>query len=108
MKYTEYQLQCAIDEALTTGNAAKAAKEWQVPRTTLRHRLEGRESRKAAHNHRQRLSKVQEEHLANWVLAQLALGLAPTHNQLREFAQRIVNNQGDLQPIGKNWIKGFL
>ncbi|KAL5610942.1 hypothetical protein FOBRF1_007059 [Fusarium oxysporum] len=91
MKYTEYQLQCAVDELLATGNPIKAAKEWQVPRTALLDRLNGRESRKTAHTHRQRLEPVQEAHLANWVLAQLALGLVPTHNQLREFAQRIVN-----------------
>jgi hypothetical protein len=39
---------------------------------------------------------------------QLGLGLAPTHNQLQEFAQRIVNNQDDPEPIGKNWVEGFL
>jgi hypothetical protein len=39
---------------------------------------------------------------------QLGLGLAPTHNQLQEFAQRIVNNQGDVELIGKNWVEGFL
>ncbi|KAI8406645.1 hypothetical protein FOFC_14115 [Fusarium oxysporum] len=82
--------------------------EWQVPRTTLRDRIEGRGQRKAAHTHRRCPQPIQEAHLTNWVLAQLALGLAPTHNQLREFAQRIVNNQGDLKPIGKNWIEVFL
>jgi hypothetical protein len=53
MKYTEYQLQCAIDETLTTGNPAKAAKEGQAPRTTLRHRL--KERRQARHIHSRRL-----------------------------------------------------
>jgi hypothetical protein len=65
-----------------------------IPRIAIRHRLQGRELRKAAHTHRQRVSTAQEVHLASWVLAQLALGLAPTHNQLREFIQRITNNQG--------------
>src|SRR6478609_3719476 len=47
--------------------------EWQVPRTTLRDRIEGRGQRKAAHTHRRCPQPIQEAHLTNWVLAQLAL-----------------------------------
>jgi hypothetical protein len=60
---------------------------------TIRHRLQGRGLRKAAHTHRQCVSVAQEVHLASWILAQLALGLAPTHHQLREFIQ-CIDNQG--------------
>ena len=107
-KYTEYQVKQAIDQAIATGNVKAAAKDWQIPRTTLRDRLRGIEPKPRAHSHRQRLSPVQEEHLATWLLTQRALGVSPTHDQLREFAQRVVNNQGDFQPIGKNRISGFL
>lgn len=107
-KYTEYELKRALDQAITTGNVRKAAKDWVVPRSTIQDRLSGRNTRKRAHWHRQRLSPSQEKHLADWVLAQVALGVAPTHSQLRDFAQRIVNLHGDTEPIGKNWIRGFL
>lgn len=107
-KYTEYQVERAIDQVVATGNVKKAAKDWDVPRSTLRDRLKGLDPKFKAHAHRQRLTPVQEAHLADWVVAQRALGLAPTHSQLREFAQRIAAVSGDHQPIGKNWIEGFL
>ncbi|KAM5344602.1 hypothetical protein ACJ41O_013137 [Fusarium nematophilum] len=107
-KYTEYQMEQAIDQAVATGNAKRAAIDWDVPRSTLQSRLKGREPKNKAYWHMQRLSPTQEKHLSDWILAQLALGLAPTHNQLREFAQRIVKLQGDTRPIGKNWVDSFL
>ncbi|KAK6815478.1 hypothetical protein RU639_008682 [Aspergillus parasiticus] len=51
----------------------------------------------ASHGGQQRLSAIQE-----------ALGLPPTHQQLREFATRILAAQGDTQPLGKRWINSFL
>ncbi|KAM4058063.1 Tc5 transposase DNA-binding domain-containing protein [Hirsutella rhossiliensis] len=54
------------------------------------------------------LSQEQEKHLADWVLAQAALGLPPTHYQVKEFAGRIVKAGGDTRPLRKQWISGFL
>ncbi|KAM4054341.1 Tc5 transposase DNA-binding domain-containing protein [Hirsutella rhossiliensis] len=56
----------------------------------------------------QRLSREQEKHLCKWVLAQAALGLPPTHYQLREFAGRIIVASGDPRPLGKHWVSSFL
>lgn len=44
----------------------------------------------------QRLSISQEKHLCDWVLAQAALGLLPTHLQLKEFASCILIAGSDL------------
>src|SRR5262249_6655763 len=107
-KYSESQLQFAIDEAITTGNVKSSAAKWDIPRSTLQGRLSGAESRSEAQAYNQRLSPVQEKHLADWALTQRALGLPPTHEQLKEFAERIVRNNGDDRPIGKHWIEGFL
>jgi hypothetical protein len=63
----------------------------------LQDRLNGGESLQASHEGQQRLSAIQE-----------ALGLPPTHQQLREFATRILAAQGDTQPLGKRWINSFL
>ncbi|KZL63049.1 transposase, partial [Colletotrichum tofieldiae] len=46
--------------------------------------------------------------LASWVQIQADLGLAPTHQQLKEFAQRILHAMGDTQPLGKRWVNAFI
>ncbi|OHW98496.1 transposase, partial [Colletotrichum incanum] len=51
-----------------------------------------------------RLSPDQEAKLAEWVRIQHALGLAPTHQQVKVFAERILHTMGDTDPLGKAWI----
>ncbi|KZL81597.1 putative transposase [Colletotrichum incanum] len=78
-----------------------ASSKWGVPRSTLQSRLKGTQPRAAAFSELQRLSISQEAKLASWVQIQADLGLTPTHQQIREFAQRILNAIGDTQPLGK-------
>ena len=107
-KYTENDLQNALSDIQNGMAVAKAAKVWSVPRTTLRRRLRGAQPRKVAKEHRQRLSAIQEEHLARWIRVQGTIGCPPTHATIRFIASRILVNDGDLQPLGKNWMEGFL
>lgn len=107
-KYTQYQVEKAIEQAVATGNTKAAAEDWDVPYSTLRNRLKGIVPKYKAQTHRQRLSPLQEEHLASWIISQRDLGFDPTPGQLREFAQRIVAVSGDDRPIGQNWVTGFL
>ena len=86
----------------------KTALEFGVPRSTLQDRTNGRISRQEAHMPQQRLSTVQEERLTQWVLTQEALGLGPTHRQIKAFAGRILWARGDAVPLGKRWMTGFL
>lgn len=86
----------------------KAAQRWGIPRTTLQSRLNGRQARSDAYESYQRLSKEQECHLVGWILVQTNLGLPPTHQQVKEIAQRIVKAGGNDQPLGKHWMEGFL
>ena len=69
-------------------------KPYRIPRSTFRDRLIGGSTHTKASIPQQILSRVQEQRLANWVLTQLALGVPPTHTQLREFAGRILEAQG--------------
>ena len=85
----------------------KASDKWGIPCTTLHDRNNGTVPRTSAHTHEQRLSETQEKALATWCLTQADLGLAPTHFQIRYFAQRILANGGDIQPLGKHWMAGF-
>ncbi|KZL65389.1 hypothetical protein CT0861_06243 [Colletotrichum tofieldiae] len=49
----------------------------------------------------QRLPVSKEAELASWVQIQADLGLAPTHQQVKRFAQRILYAMVDTQPLGK-------
>lgn len=107
-QWAEEDVQRALN-AITNGmSIQKAGREYGVPRSTLQDRIKGALSKQEAHEHEQRLSQVQEDHLAQWVLVQEALGLAPTHAQIRAFAGRVLYARGDANPLGKRWMDNFL
>lgn len=56
----------------------------------------------------QKLSPTQEKHLVDWIRIQATLGLPPTPQQVKEFADRTLQQRGDPQGIRKNWIQAFL
>jgi len=86
----EEDIQRALNAIANGMSQKKAGLEFGVPRSTLQHRMNGHISRQEAHIPQQRLSMVQEERLAKWVLIQESLGLALTHGQIKAFAGRIL------------------
>lgn len=106
--YSEKDLLEAIKDVESGISQRKAAQRWGVPKTTLHDRLNGTLNKYDAQEHTQRLSRQQETHLVQWILTQEALGLAPTHQQVREFAGRVIKAGGDNIPLGKAWMEGFL
>ncbi|KAK8869161.1 transposase [Apiospora arundinis] len=106
--YTEDDISAAIKDVAGGKSIHKAALYWGIPRSTLISRLHGRQSRRESKSTYQKLSPVQEKHLADWILAQEALGVAPTHTQIKELAQRVLALHGNPMPLGKNWIESFL
>ena len=107
-KYTENDLQNALADIRKGMAAAKAAKLWSVPRSTLRTRMRGAEPIKVAMTPSQRLSPIQEEHLAQWIRIQGTVGYPPTHATIRFIASRILAHDNDPRPLGKRWMEGFL
>jgi DDE superfamily endonuclease/helix-turn-helix, Psq domain/Tc5 transposase DNA-binding domain len=107
-QYTEDSISQALQAIANGQSVQKAALQWGIPRTTIRNRIRGRESRKEAFSGLQRLSPVQEQRLTSWILTQGELGLPPTHAQIRQFVQRILAVKGDHQPLGKHWMQAFL
>jgi hypothetical protein len=99
--YTENDVQNALTDLRSRVALATAATRHDVPRNTLRGRLNGAQSHQGAHNDEQRLSTAQEEHLKLWILRQEALGYAPTHAQVRGIASDILKREGDHKPLGK-------
>ena len=107
-KYTENDLQNALEDIRKGMSAAQAARVWSVPRTTLCGRIRGAEPYKDAKAHCQRLSVSQEQSLTEWIRIQGTIGYPPTHATIRFIASRILANDGDPQPLGRNWMEGFL
>ena len=106
--YSQQQLRQALLHVQNGRSVASVSKQWSIPRSTLRGRIEGHQPRTEAYEIHQKLSKAQEDRLAEWVLTQEALGTAPTHSQIKELAQRILQARGDLPTIGKRWITRFI
>ena len=107
-RYTAEDLDNAVQDVKSGTSYRKASAKWGIPYTTLYQRANGHtSSRKESQQHRQRLSNTQETALVSWILAQAELGLAPTHQQVRHFAQKILANGDDHQPLGKHWMEGF-
>ncbi|KAK0367669.1 transposase [Colletotrichum limetticola] len=108
VSYTENEVVRAL-EAIGNGlSVNRASIVFGVPRSTLRNRRRGHQTRAIAFADLQRLPPWQEDQLAQWVRIQHNLGVAPTHEQLREFAERVLRSQGDTNPLGKRWIDAFL
>jgi helix-turn-helix, Psq domain len=89
-QYTEQDLLAALDDVRNGKSLRLASREWGIPLTTLHNRNQGQENHTLAAESQQRLSKIQEEHLSTWVLAQEALGVPLIHGQTRQFAGRIL------------------
>src|SRR6266699_2783466 len=106
--YTENALAAAINAVNTGTPLRRAARDYDIPEATLQHRRTGRQSRIDAHTSEQKLSPIQENRLAEWIRIQDALGLGPTHAQIRIFASRILLAGGSTAGVGKHWLEGFL
>jgi len=106
--YTENALAAALNAVDRGDPIRRVARDYGIPRTTLQHRLAGRQTKTTAHTFQQKLSPVQESRLAEWICIQDTLGLAPTHAQIRTFASRILLAGGSTTGVGKHWLEGFL
>ena len=100
--YTENALAAAINAVNTGTPLRRAARDYDIPEATLQHRRTGRQSRIDAHTSEQKLSPIQENRLAEWIRIQDALGLGPTHAQIRTFANRILLTGGSTTDIKKH------
>ncbi|KAL6407496.1 transposase-like protein [Ilyonectria robusta] len=107
-KYTEEDLQLAIQDVKNGLLMRKAANKRIVPYSTLRTKLNSVPSRNEAHEWRQLLSKNQEDQLCDWLILQDKLGMALTHSQIRKLATSLLGESGVNRQLGKHWMTGFL
>ena len=106
----ETLIQVAIQAVNSGQSIRKASQMWGVPFSTLRDRVVGHAQPKGQFEAQsmQKLSPYHEKHLADWVLAQEALGLPVKHQQIEVFANRILLASGSTEKVGKHWLQKFL
>jgi hypothetical protein len=55
-----------------------------------------------------RVSVEDEDRIKQWVLQQDSLGSGLSHNQIRKGVESLLQQRGDNEPLGANWIKKFI
>ena len=106
-KWSEDMMEEAIEAVKNGLSITKAAKEFDVPYSTLQGRIKGAVPKKEDAADRQLLTESQESWLANWILIQEQLGKAPTHHQIREVVSAMLRLAGITQTPGKCWVSNF-
>ncbi|KAI5953748.1 hypothetical protein KGF57_003957 [Candida theae] len=101
----EKRLQLAVIECRGQDdpNVAAIARKYGRHPATLRCRLNGRKPRKQAHEHQQLLSGKSEILFVRQLQAADAAHEGLTANEIRDFAQDILDALGENKQVGANW-----
>ena len=92
-------------------NVSALAREFGIPRSTLRDRVKGRPAKTAFEPPNRLLSKPQEEALLNWIRHRDALHNPPTPKAIEACVNRILERNATSQPsphASKMWVYRFL
>ena len=88
-----------------------AALAYDVPHSTLSHRLRGRHARLAAQVMNLKLLTTEETALVQWILSMDERGQSPTLAYVRRMADLLVSKRGSdasHPPVGECWVQRFL
>ena len=96
------------EEAEGSLSISEAARLYAVSKTTLYHRIKGRQDQLSYAVSKQRLTPEEEESIQNWRLEIQSWGFPPRVAQLREMAEELLQAKQDFKELGKNWTSGFL
>jgi DDE superfamily endonuclease/Tc5 transposase DNA-binding domain/helix-turn-helix, Psq domain len=104
-------------------SAEAAAKHFDVPASTLRHRVNGRVSRRESRGGLQKVTPRGEEELVRWITQLTSAGYSPQYSVVRDMAESIrrqfSSSSGDASlffnphdttkgSLGKEWVSNFL
>ncbi|KAJ5256612.1 hypothetical protein N7478_012716 [Penicillium angulare] len=95
-------------------SAAAAARSFQLPVSTLKARLNGRQSCAEQRHSRHIFSEIEEESIENWLLSLDSRGAALNLSMLRDMANILLRAQKNipstttLPSVGKNWPTEFI
>jgi len=108
MNTHEEMISLALDAIENGMSERKAAKEYDIARTTLQSRRAGGSIAHIGHHDQQRLSLEQESTLCSWILDQKACGYAASHARMREMAGFMLSIGGDSRRLGRKWVLTFM
>jgi hypothetical protein len=85
----------------------KLSKDYNVPRTTLQHRMTGRATRIRKKNGPANLTPAEEEAIVEYILKQDAQGFYPRRADVQDMANLLMDKRG-VRRVGKNWTDRFI
>jgi predicted HTH domain antitoxin len=88
----------------------EAARIYDIPRTTLQDRLNGRENRVELRAKSFKLTEIEENSLKEWVISMDVRGAAPRPSMVQEMANLLLATRGTtpIQTVGKNWVTNYV
>ena len=96
------------EEAEGSLSISEAARLYAISKTTLYHRIKGRQDQLSYAVSKQRLTPEEEESIQNLVLEIQSWGFPPRVAQLQEMTEELLQARHEFKELGKNWTAGFL
>lgn len=88
-------------------NITKIAQIYNIPRTTLRYRIQGILSTRDTVNKAQKLTKLEEEAIVRYILDLDSRAFPPRRSAVEDMANRLLGAR-DSGRVGKNWTSNFV
>jgi hypothetical protein len=85
----------------------RAAKMYNVPKTTIIDRMKGHTAKSDSHNARSNLTKIEEEVIVQYILDQDSRGFSPRIADVGDAADLLLRKRG-ARHVGKNWPDRFI
>ena len=94
----------------TTASICEITERFQVPKTTLLHRISGQQFRADTRPNGHKMTETEEDSLTQWILSMDARGAAPWPATVREMANLLLAKRGSATAlsIGPNWVSKIL
>ena len=91
-------------------NTALAARTFNIPRSRLRHRINGIQHRASSRANSRKLTAIEEGSLQKWILSMDYRGAAPRPSMVREMADLLLAQRGTtpVPSVGENWVTKFV
>jgi predicted HTH domain antitoxin len=88
----------------------EAARIYDIPNSTLHHRVKGRENRVELRANSFKLTEIEENSLKKWIISMDIRGAAPRPSMVQEMANLLLMTRGTtlIQTVGKNWVSNYL
>ena len=85
----------------------RAAKTYDVPESTLRHRMKGRVAKAEIRNGRHQLTQSEEETIVSYVLDLDSRGFPPRIEGVKDMANLLLSTR-HAKPVGTRWANRFI